>query len=242
MSLALTTITKDLEALIQAREEILSGEMCGTCLGTANQFKPCDTCNSTGQVVDTTALEQIELAIKQYSQELLPNKVDAYWWTLKKIGKKDDSKPLSQQAGLIPDAKREIKRLQEMIDRWESLREHLSSYALEAMSQQNKKVLEGTNGRKLRRQSNGGVLPVEIAQESLIPEGLTRYTVTMKGDLLYWLIKRLEESHVIHPMALEVLHSAKGEPDLTAIREVLEAGEGVPGARLGDRGEHLRVV
>ncbi len=100
MSLSLSTISNDLEQLIEARDEVLAGEMCPDCLGTGTEWRPCDRCFSTGRIVNADALQQLDLAIRHYSQELQPAKIDAYWWLLKRIGKRDD------KAGLIADARR----------------------------------------------------------------------------------------------------------------------------------------
>jgi len=59
--------------------------------------------------------------------------------------------------------------------------------------------------------ANGGKVPLIIDQESLIPDALLRV---------------IPEQHV---------------PDKDAIREVLERGQAVPGAHLGDRGRRLSI-
>jgi hypothetical protein len=95
----------------------------------------------------------------------------------------------------------------------------------------------------LRRQNNGGVLAVEVVQENLVPEGLKRYTLTMRGDLYHWLwsvVTEWEKERPAHPLAHRVFDEAKSEPDISAIRAELERGEGVPGCVLKERGEHLR--
>jgi hypothetical protein len=221
MSLSLTNITTDLEQLIAMREEVLAGEMCPTCLGTSETFHGCDNPHCfSGRIIDAAELEQIELAIKQYSTDLLPNKVDAYWFTLKKIGKKDDSKPLDKQTGLIADAKREVKRLQALIDRWDALQETLRGYALEAMRQRDTKSLDGTNGRKLRRQANGGVQGVDVRQPELVPDEFVRLTVQM--TYAQW--TRLLSCHVI----MEGVTVKSRDPDLTSIGDALRKREMCP--------------
>ena len=269
MSLSLSAITNSLEQLIADREEVLAGEMCGACIGTESQFSPCSSCNNSGFVVNKASLELIEGAIKQYSQDLLPAKVDAYWFTLKKIGKADESKPLAQQAGLIADAKREIKRLQHLIDEWDALQKTLRGYALDAMRQGNTWAIEGTNGRKLKRQANGGALAVEVVQAHLVPENLQ--IVTVRANAAFWrhIVRKIGSMEDAFEGNVKV---SMPEPDLTAIRKELEkrvpcpeclgvdpkgeqednhfcgmcGGEGtvpngVPGCRLAARGEHLRV-
>ena len=176
----------------------------------------------------------------------------------------------------------EIDRLSGVRDQATRTQDRIKAVVLQVMRDCDVKKLEGKIG-SLKRQGNGGVQPVEIVQEDLIPEGLKRYSITMKGDLLSWLLHHLRNAQMqtaIHPLALIVLADAKGEPDKEAIREALlkrdpcpkcrgaktiwniendgrgisgakfdcdeckgagDVGAGVPGARLAERGEHLRV-
>ncbi len=98
-----------------------------------------------------------------------------------------------------------------------------------------RKVLEGTNGRKLRRQANGGVLAVDVVQPDMIPPALQRLTVRI--SVADWnALMRTPQSGLIEA------HVSEAEPDKEAIRAVLESGGGVPGCRLKERGESLRVV
>jgi hypothetical protein len=220
MNLALSNVPRELEALLEMRADLLTGSTCAACLGTASEFNPCPHCESTGTVIDTEAFEQVELALKQYANELLPNKVDAYWWILSKLGKKDDSKPLAKQTGLIADAKREIKRLQAAVDQWDALQESLRETVLAVMRSLGKKKLEGSNGRALRRQANGGVQPVDVVQPELVPYDFQRITVTMPVNVWRDMMGAYDREHV--DAVLNAQAHAKYEPNLTAIREELE--------------------
>jgi hypothetical protein len=242
MSLSLATITTDLEQLIADREEVLAGETCSVCMGSGPL---CEECKGSGRIIDGAALLQIDDAIRQYSQELLPAKADAYWFTLKKIGQKDDWRPLPEQNGLIADAKREIKRLEKLIEDWDALQSMLREYALDAMRQRNTKVLEGTNGRKLKRQANGGVQGVDVRQPELVPMSLKRVALIMPEHLWDDIHRTYLAAHNADDkalaMLLEVVRHQRTEPDLIAIGEALRNGQAVPGCVLKERGEHLRA-
>ena len=112
----------------------------------------------------------------------------------------------------------------------------IKEMVLQIMRDTDTKKLEGKIGT-LRRQANGGVQGVEVKQPELVPTSYQQFSLTMSG-IAYRHIQGLCASA---PQALSVLAMAKAEPDLTAIRKALEAGEGIPGCVLKDRGEQLRV-
>ena len=112
----------------------------------------------------------------------------------------------------------------------------IKEMVLQIMRDTDTKKLEGKIGT-LRRQANGGVQGVEVKQPELVPTSYQQFSLTMSG-IAYRHIQGLCASA---PQALSVLAMAKAEPDLTAIRKALEAGEGIPGCVLKDRGEHLRI-
>jgi hypothetical protein len=170
------------------------------------------------------AIEQADLAIKEYLQ--------------KEVQKVDNVARFRRGLDHCLDAtKKEIELLrhrQEQLQKW---REEMDAMVLDVMRAADKKKLEG-GSHTLRRQGNGGVQAVEVLQPELVPEGLKRYSLTMRGDLYHWLwsvVTEFEKEHAIHPLAHSVFddaHSvfddAKTEPDLTAIREALEARERCP--------------
>lgn len=86
----------------------------------------------------------------------------------------------------------------------------------------------------IRRQGNGGIRPLEIAQPELVPDKYKLITVKMSMQL--W--RELGNARKGVPVGDCV---GLPEPDNAAIREALERGEGVPGCRLLERGEHLRM-
>jgi hypothetical protein len=105
------------------------------------------------------------------------------------------------------------------------------------------KKLTGSIG-SLRRQNNGGIAPLEIPQPDLVPNSLKRITITLPFEVWQFILDG--DYDVAAPCAIvSAVHAANdkayAEPDPKAIREALESDVGVPGARLADRGEHLRV-
>lgn len=223
--LSLATIDQTLEELVNQRQDLM------------DELAQAHDLSSPNREEIAAAIEQTDLALKSYAEDLRPAKADAYWWTIKNIGKVDppQGKP---HVGLIADAKREINRLKDRLEKLDALRSMLEQNVLDSLVRRGEKVLGGTNGRKLRRQNNGGALVVDVVQPELVPDAMQRVTVSMPLDL--W-------RDVCHTTDFETLISlgqvvkeSKPEPDLTAIREALERGEGVPGCVLKERGEHLR--
>jgi len=130
----------------------------------------------------------------------------------------------------------EIDRLTGIRDQAARTEERIKAVVLQVMRDCDVKKLEGKIGT-LKRQGNGGVQAVDIAQPELVPPNMRWYTVRM-GGIAYGHICSLCAGA---PQGEAVLGTAKSEPDKEAIRKALEAGEGVPGCRLEPRGEHLRV-
>lgn len=87
----------------------------------------------------------------------------------------------------------------------------------------------------IRKQANGGIKPLEIAQPELVPAPFQRATVTMSVPLLRRILKDLTE------VDCREVYKTTTELDPGAIRAALERGEGVPGCRLQERGEQLRM-
>jgi hypothetical protein len=110
--------------------------------------------------------------------------------------------------------------------------DRVKALVLQVMQDCDVKKLEGKIGT-LRRVGNGGVQPVEVTSPNIIPKKFKRITVTM--NLEAWALARRTV------LRAEEIKESLAEPDLTAIRQQLERGEGVPGAVLKERGEHLRV-
>ena len=109
--------------------------------------------------------------------------------------------------------------------------DRLKTTVLYAMQLLEMKQVAGSKGDiLLRRRGNGGVKSLVIAQPELVPWSHKKVIVTMSAD--DWREICPEDTDGIKVETM---------PDNAEIRHTLERGEGVPGCRLEDRGEHLRV-
>lgn len=112
--------------------------------------------------------------------------------------------------------------------------ERLKKTALDVMNRFGVKELKATPGGGLRIQGNGGSEPLEVNDETL-RESFKRVNVTLSGDVF----NKLRND----PAYVGLLGSSfQWSADNTRIREALTRGEFVAGAKLLDRGEHLRVL
>ena len=84
----------------------------------------------------------------------------------------------------------------------------------------------------ITRQGNGGVQALTIAQPDLVPLDMQCVTIELAADELEDFISQFDGSY-------RIVNGA--HPDTVAIREELVHGEGVPGCRLEERGEHIRI-
>ena len=89
----------------------------------------------------------------------------------------------------------------------------------------------------IRKQANGGIKPLEIVQPDLVPDRFKLFTICLTHSQYSTLCDLLRSQKIPVPPCIA---EAEREPDNQAIRAALERGEGVPGCRLLERGEHLR--
>lgn len=123
----------------------------------------------------------------------------------------------------------EAERLEARQKMWERRRDWIKGLVLSIMRQFDVKKFE-TASAVLRRQNNGGVNPVEITDPAAVPAHFVRVTVQMTEAQFQKL-----------PMMVGAVVKER-EFMNAAIRKTLETGSPVPGARLGERGESLRVA
>jgi hypothetical protein len=106
----------------------------------------------------------------------------------------------------------------------------------EAMAAHGIKELKSQHNT-IRRSGNGGVPPLELPGDiANIPDHFRKLSVTLSLDL--WRALLDLPWPVIEGARYEV---ARPEADTGAIRAAIATGKEVPGCRLGERGEHLRV-
>lgn len=125
----------------------------------------------------------------------------------------------------------EVKRMRERRESWATRRDRVKSFVLGVMQQFDVKKFE-TATAAIRRQSNGGTVAPVITDPLNVPSRFVRLTVQMTQEQFEQL-----------PMAVRMKTSVKEREFATAaIAAALAAGEEVPGAKPGQRGEHLRIA
>jgi hypothetical protein len=125
----------------------------------------------------------------------------------------------------------EAERMKASADRDAETAKRIKAMVLEVMQEFGEKKLSGRLFT-ISRQGNGGVQALTIAQPDLVPLEMKRCTI----ELLASAIEDFSEQFPGQYRILQPVH-----PDPKDIREALERGEGVMGARLEDRVEHVRI-
>lgn len=173
-----------------------------------------------------------DMLIKQYLHGHLVNKTDGCSFAIKEYDARADAKAKAA-AELKASAERDAetaKRIKAMV--------------LEVMQEFGEKKLPGRLFT-ITRQGNGGQQALTIAQPDLVPEAFER--VTIKCSAVIW---RLISGYLLQywgdhfDMTFEDVRArlqVDREPDPNAIRTALESQQGVPGCRLEERGEHIRI-
>jgi hypothetical protein len=178
------------------------------------------------QTADTPAeLAEIEKALAEYCRRELV-KVDGI------------HSYLGWAKSTAEEARRESAAMAERARRIEAGMDRVKSICIEAMQMIGKKRIDGTAGRYLSLQGNGGLQPLGI-QEDMVPEGLRDVTVKMPLDA--WQAVQLHAPQ--DPVSAYAVMRAKvvaNEPSNGRIREALKEGP-VPGCTLLERGVHLGV-
>jgi len=167
-------------------------------------------------------------------------------------------------------AKAEIGRLKKIVAHLEAMEDRLKEYVADVLAmlpepKKGPRKLTGADGSVLSLRGNGGVQPLTISDETLVPDEYKIMIVTMPMSV--WLTVAAEVERSADPAALKQTTSV----NMAALREALEqpceacggnpslvvaagAGEssgcatcggsgrrGVPGARLEARGQHVEV-
>lgn len=216
MSLTLFEIEHALSDLMEAREDAETAP-CGECAGLH-----CAKCNFTGVAPDAPALEQIDRAIVEYITAEV-KKVDNIARFLRRCEEHAES------------SKREAERLRNAELAWLTRRERVRDIVLQVMRDTGQKKLEGAT-YTLKRQVNGGKRGVDVKQPEMVPDEMLRFTLVMTGK--EWLALRA----ALDDTLLAIMDRADSGPNLVTIWQALEAGEGVAGCALKERGEHVRIA
>src|SRR6266568_4968994 len=119
-------------------------------------------------------------------------------------------------------------------DRAERVRDMVKA----VMEKRGVKKVEGAVGSFMVR-ANGGVRPMEPVNESKVPDEYRIFTLKLSAHLwkaLQIVVTHSADGAYLLRMLLSVLTTSV---DISAVRKALEAGEEVPGAKLGERGTNL---
>jgi hypothetical protein len=154
---------------------------------------------------------------------------------------------VTSYVGLIRSREATARQCNDEIERLQNIRasavadvDRLKANALAVMQQFGVRELKATPGGGLRIQGNGGKEPLEV-QPVEIPDELQKAIVTMPFSLWADICREMPRSLLARCTESGTLQE-KREPDTERIREALVRGESVPGAKLLERGEHLRVL
>lgn len=126
-------------------------------------------------------------------------------------------------------ARQEAREYEGRARRLEANADRLKAICIDVMQTAGKTRLEGTCGRALAVQGNGGLAPLSV-QEDILPPGYRLVTVRMRRDDY----DLLDLESVVHRVMSDT-------PNHDDIRDAIRQGEDVPGAHLGERGKQLRV-
>lgn len=202
--LSLWTIEESLVELLSAREELIEA------LADPDQNDP------VGE--RPAELAEVEKALAEYVGREVA-KVDGIHGYLK------------YATATAAAARQEAREMAERARRLEDNAARLKALCVDIMTAAGKKKLEGTAGRALRVQANGGLAPL-VVDPAVLPAEYCDATIAVPANLLPAIREALGSYTV------RVVSSA---PANERIRAALAEGP-VPGAHLGERGSHLRIV
>jgi len=153
------------------------------------------------------------------------------------IARADDFRDYMVGAEAMADAcKAQANRLLNSAALWRTRYERMEQGILAIMAASDRKHIHGAHST-FNRRGNGGLAPLNIINESLIPIDCCKFSGSIPGKLWASVIEQL------NPDTRAVLSaSLKREVDNAAIRAALDTPQGCPGARLEPRGHQLRVT
>lgn len=159
-------------------------------------------------------------------------------------------------AQVMASAARAEKQRQDANEKaWEDTAEHLKTVALAVLNEIGATRLEGKTGA-IRKQVNGGKVPVVVSVPALVPDEFCTFELTVGPEAYQTLAKLLpswigrQDVLIERKPHLGRIEKALSEdcPNCSgfAIESCSTCGgtgkRGVPGAHLGDRGEHIRIT
>lgn len=138
----------------------------------------------------------------------------------------------------IHAAKSEMQAQAQRVRMWEARRDRLKSFCFDVMKGFGLKKLEGSTG-SLAIRGNGGVEPLVVTDEFILPDDLRDAAIVLRLDLWKEICHQMRQELLERCTAGQMLGEIK-TPNNKRIREALAKGP-VPGARLEPRGESLVV-
>jgi hypothetical protein len=236
LDLSLYHLDRDLAGLIEYRQERIA-----------------DTADPPSE----DELKALELEIRRYL-EALPKKVSGTVAVVRHWR--------SQRMA----AKQEIDRLKAIVAHLDSMEARLLEYCGEVLEHQPEpkkgcRKLVGADGSTISLKGNGGVQPLEVYNPDILPDELVRRDFSLSGAewrelrslmmIAQWNVllarietsmKRSPDNEAIRKVLSMACFSCGGVPPLT--EDVPECGscggsgkQGVPGARLLERGKHVEI-
>jgi hypothetical protein len=158
---------------------------------------------------------------------------------------------LSAAKQAVADARAEAKAMSDRARRIEGGVERLKALCVEVMAMAEVKRIDGTAGRYLLRKGNGGVAPLVVdgwdaererwtVEQPVLPSAWQNATIIIPLWLWEYVLDGVPDGSELGK-DLRGIKIVKREPANDRIREALAADEDIPGARLGERGEHLEL-
>lgn len=154
----------------------------------------------------------------------------------RELDKVDGVRAFAKHCELVARAAKEEAEAQTKRQRvWEDRLKWLKSYLLDTLVLTGRTKLEGRTG-VIRRQNNGGKLPVIVSQPDMVPTSMCRGTIRLTAAMMaHDKVRTLLDTLKIVGAVIET------EPDLEAIATELGSGGAVPGCSMGERGQHVRI-
>lgn len=176
---------------------------------------------------DAERVKQLDVEMQHFLGRELAQKVDS----IRNVIRELDAQ--------VPFFKEEAATMRERAKRAEADADRLRGYVLSVMQQTG---VEKYRGEKhwLRRQKSGGIRALTITDPELVPDSMKLANVSMPLELWNAIVEMMNaELKTVLGDSWEI--EEQNSPNKDRIRAALERGEVVPGCKLEEQGEHLRM-
>jgi len=217
-SLTLYAIEDALLGLLTAREELIETDRL---IESADNLSPAERGEAIAE--NEAEIQQVEKALAEY--------------VAREIGKVDGIHHYLTHATVVAkEARAEAEAMRNRAVRIEANVARLKALCCDVMAAAGKKRIDGTAGRYLLRKGNGGLAPL-VVQEDILPENFRDVTVRVPKQWWRELLASLPPEEMPGESTIVTLVDESAN---ARIRECLKYME-IPGAHLGERGEHLEA-